>query len=45
MIQDVYPESRIRIFAIPDPDSEVKKAQDPGSGSATLDNQCNDFVI
>jgi hypothetical protein len=39
MIRDIHPRSRIRIlifhlFRIPDPG--VKKAPDPGSGSATL---------
>jgi hypothetical protein len=43
MIRDVHPRFRIRIlifypFRIPDP--AVKKAPDPGSGSATLDS-CN----
>jgi hypothetical protein len=45
-IRDVYPGSRIRLFSIPDPGSElspsrirdpgVKKVPNPGSGSATL---------
>jgi hypothetical protein len=40
MIRDVNPQSgsrrRILIFFLPIPDPEVKKAPDPGSGSATL---------
>jgi hypothetical protein len=29
-IRDVYPESRNRLFSIPDPGSRVKKIPDPG---------------
>ncbi len=46
-IRDIHPGSWFWIFSIPNPDRRVKKAPDPGSGSATLINSepCLPFFL